>query len=361
MQILSALDAISPAFSRTKLVLFSPFRKGRTWKLAVTSYLGFAGTMFFPFTLIYLAFVPQVFHSAGRVVAVAVVFCILLATAVFLVVYYLCARLLFVSFDIVLNRGEFVAPAWRKYGRQGRQWAIFMAGIGTVATLAAATPLIVYARHMFILIKSMQSLSQGQSPPPEFFAGLFAGYLFVLLFFSGLMVVCTTMAALMVPSLSLEQVSLWEALRRLGKLIQHEPGQFLGFVAARIVLGIAGYMAVTICFEVALLVQILAVGIVALLLGMLLHLAGVPTLVLIILAIAVSIALYLFNVVYGMLMAFGIFCTFMQAHTLYFLGGRYPMLGDLLDRSTPPPAAPPMYPPPGYFMPPPPPAGAAGA
>jgi hypothetical protein len=47
--------------------------------------------------------------------------------------------------------------------------------------------------------------------------------------------------------------------------------------------------------------------------------------------------------------------TFGQAYALYFLGGRYPLLGDLLDRSTPPPAyaypagfppTPPQYPPP---------------
>jgi hypothetical protein len=34
----------------------------------------------------------------------------------------------------------------------------------------------------------------------------------------------------------------------------------------------------------------------------------------------------------------GSLITFFQAYALYFLGGRYPLLGDLLDRSTPPPA-----------------------
>ena len=34
----------------------------------------------------------------------------------------------------------------------------------------------------------------------------------------------------------------------------------------------------------------------------------------------------------------GTLLTFFQAYALYFLGGRYPLLGDLLDRSTPPPA-----------------------
>jgi hypothetical protein len=30
----------------------------------------------------------------------------------------------------------------------------------------------------------------------------------------------------------------------------------------------------------------------------------------------------------------------MDAYAIYFLGGRYPLLGDLLDRSTPPPPSP---------------------
>jgi hypothetical protein len=61
----------------------------------------------------------------------------------------------------------------------------------------------------------------------------------------------------------------------------------------------------------------------------------------------------------------GSLLTFFQAYALYFLGGRYPLLGDLLDRSTPPPAyayaasfpppAPPPYQPPQPDSPPTPP------
>jgi hypothetical protein len=47
--------------------------------------------------------------------------------------------------------------------------------------------------------------------------------------------------------------------------------------------------------------------------------------------------------------------TFLEAYTLYFLGGRYPMLGDLLTASTPPPPPPPPAPVyPAYVAPPPP-------
>ena len=58
MRILSATEAVSPAIARTKLVLFKPFRLGRSWKLAATGYLGGAATYFLPFPLIYLFFIP---------------------------------------------------------------------------------------------------------------------------------------------------------------------------------------------------------------------------------------------------------------------------------------------------------------
>jgi hypothetical protein len=45
----------------------------------------------------------------------------------------------------------------------------------------------------------------------------------------------------------------------------------------------------------------------------------------------------MFLVFYLMLLAIGVVMTFLESYTLYFLGGRYPLVGDLLDRSTPQP------------------------
>ena len=106
MQILSATDAISPALARTKLILYSPFRKGRPWKLAVTGYISLCSALFLPLPLIYLCFFPMIRSAVGDRVAWLVVAGILVTTAVFLVVFYLASRLQFSFFDIVLNRGE---------------------------------------------------------------------------------------------------------------------------------------------------------------------------------------------------------------------------------------------------------------
>jgi hypothetical protein len=126
MQIYSALDALSPAFSRTKLVLFSPFRLGRTWKLGASAYLSVAGTVFVPFPLLLFGFVPllrQASVPAGVVPIMTAA--VIMATLVNLVVFYLCSRLRFAFFDIVLHRGAFVTPAWRKYGGASLRWALF--------------------------------------------------------------------------------------------------------------------------------------------------------------------------------------------------------------------------------------------
>ncbi len=118
MRVLSATECIAPAIERTKAILFRPFRKGRSWKLAAVAYLGRFGTMFFPFPFIYLFFLPAA-KSAGTTAVIALVSVVLLMTVVAGIIFYLCSKLQFAYFDIVLNRGEFIAPAWRKYNRQG--------------------------------------------------------------------------------------------------------------------------------------------------------------------------------------------------------------------------------------------------
>jgi hypothetical protein len=158
-----------------------------------------------------------------------------------------------------------------------------------------------------------------------------------------------------VPSLALESVPLSEALRRFGRLVRAEPGQFALYCLLKIVLGFVGYMALGFAFELVLLVAFCIVGLVALLFGFLLHLAGVATGVLIGLAIAVGIVLYLALFGYVMVIGVGVFLTFFESYSLYFLAGRYPLLGDLLARSTPAPQPPPVPQAwnPAYYTPPP--------
>jgi hypothetical protein len=353
MQILSTIDAVSPAIARTKLVLYTPFRAGRTWKLSASAYLSFSGTLFFPFPFIYLIFIPQLRTDNNSGLITLLIAAVLCGTLLYTFIFYLCSRMHFVFFDIVLNRGEFVAPAWRKYGPQTWRWTLVKMALGTVMVAAMAVPLAVYFRHLIEIMQRMSTLKPGEPPPPELFFAIFAGYGIVLLLGGSFFLIVATLDSLIVPSLALENINMGEAFRRVGNLIRYEPGQFFLYILVKIGIGLAGYMGLTIALEIAALIVGLVIAIIVGVIGFLLHLIGVPTALLFGLGIFVAVVFYIVTIFYGMVLAMGPLFTFMQAYTLYFLGGRYPLLGELIERSTPPPVAPSM-PPPSYMYPPPP-------
>jgi hypothetical protein len=357
MRPLSATECISPAIERTKLVLFSPFRKGRTWKLSATAYLYCGGTQYFPAPIVYLAFIPLA-HRAGGMLGVTILCAVvLLLSAFFTWLFHLCSRLQFAFFDIVVNRGEFVAPAWRKYRSPSLRWTGFKVLAGTALTLVCAAPIVAYVRHLFPLFRELAAIKPGQPPPMQFIAAMYGGYAVVMLIFGLLFLISSLLADFIVPSLALENTSLKEAFRRMAELIRREPGEFAIFVLLKIGLGLAAYMGSVFLWEILFLLSTLILGAVVFGVGFLLHLAGVPQILLIVLGVFLAIAWYLFALIYSMMLAIGPGFTFLEAYSLYFLGGRYPMLGDLLDQSTPPPPIPAAYPAPLPYpsYPPPPP------
>ena len=359
MRPLSATECISPAVERTKLMLFTPFRIGRTWKLCITAYLCRIGTLFFPFPLIYLAFLPAVRSAGGTLGVTLLCITVLLLTALFVYVFHLCSRLQFAYFDMVLNRGEFVAPAWRKYGPQSLSWTGLKILIGSALTLICAAPTVAYVRHVIPVFRSLPAMTPGQPPPPQLMAAivsLYVGYFAILLIFGFFFLISSLLSDFIVPSLALEDTGIKEAFRRMSVLIRNEPGEFALYTLIKTVLGVVAYMCAIIAWEIAFTLCTLILAGIAGLIGYLLHLAGIPSMILIVLAIALGILWYGFSL-YTTMFPIGVVLTFLDAYALYFLGGRYPMLGGLLDRSTPPPsnayvAAFPLYRPPYYPAPP---------
>jgi hypothetical protein len=359
MRPLSPTDCVSPAIARTRLILFRPFRFGRTWKLSATAYVARGGTIFLPFPLIYLAFLPVILKHHGQAMALFAACGILVATALFVWIFMLCSRLQFAHFDIVLNRGQFVAPAWRKYKESSRNWTYVKLVFGLVVTLITAVPLALYLKRVLPLF----TITPGQPPPPGFVASLFAIYGIFFLCFGTFYLIVAICADFIVPSIALEGTTIQEAFRRMWLLFRGEPGASVGYCFFKVLLGVGGYAAMMIAFEMVLLLVMVIVGGLAVGIGFLLHNAHVPSPVLIGLATLVGIAFYIF-ILWAVTIAVGSLFTFLEAYTLYFLAGRYPMLGDLLERSTPHPAvlayAPPppqwqqaSYPPPPTYPPPP--------
>jgi hypothetical protein len=357
MPILSAFDAISPAFSRTRLILFSPFRKGRTWKLALTAYLSIGSTIFLPYFLIAFFFIPMAYRVGGSsAVAILVILCAVFSL-IYLVLFYLCSRLRFAIFDIVLNRGEFIAPAWRKYGPQSFKWTAFKVIFGTIVTAIIAVPIAAWIRHLIPIFATLPADQAKQPLSPQFISLLFTMYGTLFLLYAGLGLfyfVSSLLGDFIIPSLALEDTTLTIAFQRIGQLIRREPGQFTLYAILKLGIALTAYMAVSIAFYIVILIAILVIGLIALLIGYLLHLAHVPTAVLMVLGILLAIASYFFLFLYGMAIGIGSVLILMESYTLYFLSGRYPLLGDLLQKSTPPPAIPPAPAYPAYANPHPP-------
>ena len=352
MRPLSATECINPAIDRTKLILFAPFRKGRAWKLCATAYLSRFGSMYLPFPLLYLAGIPVLRakgYSTGIVVLIAAVLAVL---ALFTWVFHLCSRLQFAYFDMVANRQEFVAPAWSKYKQQALPWTLFKIIAGCVFTGFFSVPLLAFALRSMPAIAELAKTSSGAQPDVHLVAAIYAGY-GLLLFIVGIgLLVFGLLSDFILPSLALENVTYGEAFRRMGQLVRNEPGEFALYVLLKSALAVIGYFGAFLAWELLFLIATLVVGGVVFLVGVALHAAGIPTVVLAIPGAVLAVLWYGFTCLYVLGLAMGMVLTFLNAYALYFLGGRYPMLGDLLDHSTP---APPMLPVIPYIAPDPPP------
>jgi hypothetical protein len=259
--------------------------------------------------------------------------------------------------ELVATRQAFVGPVWRRVGPPTWRWIGLKIVFFTLAFLLAfllALPAILY----FVYHGGFAGLSN--------FGGLFHLHLgLILLFFTVAFVVLIAVAVaytllrdLALPSIALEDQSISESLRRLRSLLAAESGAVALFVLLRIVLvflfAIMGEMGIAI----AILLSLIPFAIVGGVLWFALHHAGAPGTAALIGCAIVGGAIFLAWVVCLGIAVLGSVYTFSQAYALYFLGGRYPMLGDLLDRSTPPPGfaypvAYPPYPQPPQPMPPP--------
>jgi hypothetical protein len=338
MRPLSATECIQPAIDRTKLMLFSPFRKGRTWKLCATSYACRFGSMYFPTPLLFLAFIPELRRSG----AVVILFTAIGATtvlALFTWVFHLCSRLQFAYFDMVANRGEFVAPAWHKYRDHAWPWTGFKIVTGTAATAVLAIPSAVFVRRVLPVFAQMTPQQPGQISPQFAHAmtAFYAGYGVLMLGIFAGMLLFGLLSDFVLPSLALERTTILEGFRRMGRLIQQEPGEFAIYVLLKTALGGVAYFAALIAWEVAFVIATLIVGGVVFVAGFALHAAGIPTVLLVAVGVTLAIIWYIFAFFYIMILGVGAVMTWMDAYAVYFLGGRYPMLGDMLDESTPAP------------------------
>ena len=275
-----------------------------------------------------------------------------LALVVGLILFYIGSRLQLVLLELVATRYTLIGPLWRKYGSRTWRW-IGLRFSFFLCVLIVLLPFIIAGILYFIHhVHGIDAIS-GFNP----FADLHLTQilLFAAVAFMVLLLICTLYMLVhdfALPFLALEDLGISHSLERLRALFAAEPGQFILYIVLRFLLGIVFTIAAEIAVVIVLLLSLIPPGIVGVILWLSLHKAGTIGMVLLVACAIFGALVFLCWAVCVAIAFMGSLLTFFQAYALYFLGGRYPILGDLLDRSTPPPAyafphsAPPPYQPP---------------
>jgi hypothetical protein len=356
MQPLNAIDAVAPAFTRTHQTLFQPFRFGRSWKLAASQYLGVCGAMFLPIPLFVLLVPANAFPGFGTI-RVLLLGVSLIYTLIYLVILYFCGRMELVAFEMLVTRAKFVAPMWRRYSARVWPWLGLKIVVGTVFTAMVAAAFYSPIRHMIegiIAAAPFNHVSIDPKTDPEAFQEALAPFIgqmvalqytmYALLFV--LKAPSTLLNDFVLPFYVLEDISLGAAIGRGWQVMAGDPLQVLLYLVLKPILFIIGYIINQIATLIAMIPVLIVFGIVAAIAGAVgFSVKHADASVLAAAGIVVFALGFVALVFYVTLFTFGYLVALLEAYGIYFLGGRYPLLGDILeprvDRPfTPPPVFP---------------------
>jgi hypothetical protein len=349
MRQLSAIEAIGPAWNHTHRLLFAPRRAGLLLKIGAVAVLAQAGG----------GFNGGGFGNHGNhanhlapafiapMIAAAMLFG-LIAFVIGVVLFYLRSRFQFVLFDVVLRSDTTVAPIWRRYSAATWRWIglkLLFFCAAALCILPVAIPMVVHVVHN---IPAGQHMSFHTLIP--FIASMLG--LIAVLVIAGL-VLCITFTLIAdfgLPSMALEGTSLEETVRRVGRLFRAEPGQVLLYILMRFLMSIATVFLCELIIGFGTLIALIPLGGAGFGLWAALHTTGTAGHAVMIAGWVVLGVILATLVIVAAVMLVGSAYTFLQAYALYFLGGRYPLVGQYLAPLPPAPA--PNYSPTAYAIPP---------
>ena len=335
MQALSATEAIRPAWERTRQILFEPFAWRRLLKITSVALLAELGSLFtFPGAGGHMRGAHAASHAGVAAMVALAVVSLVLALIFFVVgalLFYFGSRMQLVLIEVVATRNTHIGPLWTKYGPRTWRWI----GLKLVLSLVMFIAIIGAAGWMvFHMVRGMPMPQRGHLPP-VFFAH-FAVF-FVMVFVVAMFIACLywMLRDFVAPVIALENAPLLTALERLTNLLQDDPGEVFLYLLLRFVMVLFSVIAGEILLSIIMVLSMIPVGMIGGLLWLMLHRAGAAGMALLGIAglIAAGVMLVWFLLL-GVVIA-GTISLFYQALGLYFYGGRYPLLGNLLE----PPAA----------------------
>jgi hypothetical protein len=369
---LSPLDALGPAFRRTREVLAQPFRLGFFLKIALVAALTqpnfYSASISYPVQGAEVAAFPRIGHTPSSGVPhfgsyflgssglaafgiAAVIAAVLIAFAIWILLAYLYCRLRFTLFDLVVYKRGRVRQAWSRYGSQAWRYfgLVILVSLGFMVIAA-----IIIGPTLLNLIRLMRPLAAaGQNANPFQALGALLPFLGAVLIV-GLMwaIVDAMMQDFLLPPMAIEDAPLENAFGRFFRLLKTDTGPVLLYVLLRFAVGLGLTWILMLVFFLILMVAGLAIFGVGTLLYHALWASVLGQVVCVTLAILVGLV---FIAIYAIVMIsiYGFAGVFKQSYAAYFFGSRYPELGDLI---APPPVAEvvePFEPPPSAPPPPP--------
>ena len=365
MKPLSPVDAISPAFSRTRTLLLPPeavpgmpatFRFGFFLKMAVIaaltqpSFYGIAFSFFADGVGLSLAMLGIGLHhprptyllggGGASTVAIAVLAILgVIAAAFWVLAGWFWCRLRFTLFDLVVYRHGRVGQAWAPYRSQAWRFfgLMFLVALALLLLLAVtAGPLFL---HLFIALRHLTP-QEINSDPTLVMSHIFPMYGVIFLFAIVASVAEAVTEDFILPPLAIEDASLGSAFSRFFAFLRERLGHCALYLLLRFVLEVGltwvGLMAVFIVLGVAL---VAGGGIGFLLYHFLWHAgAGGATVFTLYCVVAGLLVLALYVLLLCAL--YGAIALVKQSFAVYFYGSWYRPLGDRLE----PPAAPAAWP-----------------
>jgi hypothetical protein len=342
---ITAIQAMTPAFERTKRQLFQPFRFSRWWRLALTALL--AGEMggggnwgntgnwqapshkgkdFFllagPSWTDFHDFLPVIVAGAISLLLLMVIF------------IYISSVFRFILFDSVLTERVHIREGWRRWQEQGGRFFLWQIGFSAVTLTLGG---LLLGLPLLYAWRSGLFHNPGEHLGTLILGGILMVFVGIAWLFSAALVGVFT-KDFVVPLMALEDLSALEGWRRLLPMLKSEKGSYAGYIGMKIVLAIAAGILFGILNLIVLLlalVPLAILGVAAVALGAALGLTWNP--LTIILAVLAGAAL-LFGLFWLMTLVSVPAVVFFQFYTLHFFGSRYARLGTILAPPAPPPA-----------------------
>jgi hypothetical protein len=338
MRPLSATEAITPAIDRAKAIL-RPFSLGLWMKLGLVALLAELTGQFLappmgggvPHSSAQTPAIPSGIGAVAGAITLAVIVVVGLVFFVLgLLLLYFGSRMQLVLMDLVATRTNLVAPAWHRTAPRTWRWI----GLKVLSFLAIMLLLgILLAAPIIYFIRSMPK-GGGQPPSAAIFANLALFIMIMIVVVIILMVALWLLRDFVLPFLLFDDADIGTALRDATEVIRREPGSVLFYLFMKLVITIIAGIAAELLIALALFVAAIPLGIVGGVLWFSLRHAGSLAVAIMYISFGLLAVVFVAAAIILLVCIGGAVLIFYQSYALYFLAGRYPRLGALLE---PPP------------------------